>query len=302
MNLFKSFSLNKKFNNSVIAIGNFDGVHKGHQKVLMAAKDKAKKEKKKFGILTFDPMPMMFFQKRLLNHKIQNKNQKLKILKSQKIDFLIEKKFNKTFSKTSYNDFIQNIIFKKLNCKFLFVSQNFRFGKNREGDVKKLKHFEKKYSYKTIVTPALKINNKIVSSTLIRSLIEKGKVHEVKKFLGRNWCIEGKVQRGFQRGRKIGFPTCNLSLGNYKLPKFGVYDVKIKFKKFIKRGIANIGIRPTFNGKRPTLEVNIFGFNRNIYKKEIEIEFLKFIRKERKFKGIEDLKKQIKKDIKKIKK
>ena len=169
-----------------------------------------------------------------------------------------------------------------------------------EGDVK-TKHFEKNI-YKTIVTPALKINNKIVFFTLIRSLIEKGKVHEVKKFLGRNWCVEGKVQRGFQRGRKIGFPTCNLSLGNYKLPKFGVYDVKIKFKKFIKRGIANIGIRPTFNGKKPTLEVNIFGFNRNIYKKEIEIEFLKFIRKERKFKGIEDLKKQIKKDIKKIKK
>ena len=99
MNLFKSFSLNKKFNNSVIAIGNFDGVHKGHQKVLMAAKDKAKKEKKKFGILTLDPMPMMFLQKKLLNHKIQNKNQKLKILKSQKIDFLIEKNLTKLFQK-----------------------------------------------------------------------------------------------------------------------------------------------------------------------------------------------------------
>ena len=215
MKLYKSFNLNKKFRNSIIAIGNFDGVHLGHQKVLRFAKSKARKKKTNFGILTFDPMPVMFFKKKIINHKIQTKTQKYNSIEDLEVDFLIEKKFDKKFSQTNYKDFIKKIIFRKLKCKFLFVSKNFRFGNKREGNVNRLKNFEKKFNYKTIVTSPLKMNKKIVSSTLIRKLITKGKIELVKKLLGRNWSIKGKVTKGFKRGRKIGFPTCNIKLGNY---------------------------------------------------------------------------------------
>ena len=301
MKLYKSFNLNKKFRNSIIAIGNFDGVHLGHQKVLRFAKSKARKKKTNFGILTFDPMPVMFFKKKIINHKIQTKTQKYNSIEDLEVDFLIEKKFDKKFSQTNYKDFIKKIIFRKLKCKFLFVSKNFRFGNKREGNVNRLKNFEKKFNYKTIVTSPLKMNKKIVSSTLIRKLITKGKIELVKKLLGRNWSIKGKVTKGFKRGRKIGFPTCNLNLNNYVIPKFGVYAVNVKINKTLKKGIANIGYRPTFNGKKLLLEVNIFRFKKNLYNKNINVVFKKFIRPEKKFKNIIELKNQIKKDIKQAK-
>jgi len=132
---------------------------------------------------------------------------------------------------------------------------------------------------------------------LIRKIIYKGRVQEVKKLLGRPWCVEGEVIRGDQRGRKIGFPTCNIKLNSYTLPKLGVYLVQVKIDNLKKRGIANIGYRPTFNGKTLLLEVNIFGIKRNLYKKTLKVSFIKFIRAEKKFKNINQLKDQIKKDI-----
>ncbi|MDB9799469.1 bifunctional riboflavin kinase/FAD synthetase [Pelagibacteraceae bacterium] len=302
MIIYKNFNLKKNLKNSVVAIGNFDGVHLGHQKVLQQAKYKALKNKTKFGAITFEPMPVMFFNKKLKNHRVQSLKQKIKCLKNQKLDFLIIKKFDKKFSNTKYQEFIKKVIFNKLHCKLIFVSKNFKFGKKREGDVKKLKSLEKKFAYKTIITTALKKNKKIISSTIIRKLISKGKVEKVKKLLGKPWSVEGKVIEGDKRGRKIGFPTCNIKISDYIIPKLGVYSVKIKGNNFLKKGIANIGYRPTFNGKNLLLEVNIFGLARNLYKKELIVSFVKFIRPEKKFNNINELKKQIKIDIKKSKK
>ena len=143
----------------------------------------------------------------------------------------------------------------------------------------------------------------MISSTLIRKKIFNGNIYDAAKLLGKPWSIEGEVVKGYQRGRKIGFPTCNIKLGSYVLPKFGVYKVLIENKalKLKKNGIANIGIRPTFKGKEPLLEVNIFGIKKNLYKKTLKVNLLKFIRKEKKFKSLEDLKVQIKKDIQKVK-
>ena len=132
---------------------------------------------------------------------------------------------------------------------------------------------------------------------MIRNFINQGQVEKVEKLLGRPWCIEGKVIKGEQRGRKIGFPTCNIKLSSYTLPKLGVYSVWIQLSNLKKRGIANIGYRPTFNGKSVLLEVNIFGLKKNLYKKILKITFIKFIRAEKKFKNINQLKLQIKKDI-----
>ena len=298
---YKKNKIIKRFKRSVVAIGNFDGLHLGHKKVLNQARKKAKENKCKFGVVTFEPLPVMFFNKKIKNHRINNIKQKIDQLKKLKVDFLKIIKFNKKFSNLSPNKFIENILYKNLNCKFIFVSKNFKFGKKRKGDIHKLKEKEKVFSYKTIITKPLKKTNKILSSTFIRSEISKGKVNVAKKLLGREWSVEGKVIKGEQRGRKIGFPTCNLKLNDYILPKLGVYSVSVLINKSKKKGIANIGYRPTFRGKSLILEVNIFGLNKNLYKKTIVVNFIKFIRSEKKFKNIRELKIQIKKDIKKTK-
>ena len=301
MKLFKSTSISNNYKNSVIAIGNFDGIHIGHKKVLNAAYKKAKKMKKKFGLLTFEPVPVMFFNKKILNHRLDTLPQKISSLKKEKLDFIIIQKFNKKFSKLSYKDFIRKILFKKIKCKYLYVSKNFKFGKKREGDVAKLKKFEKRFSYKTIITSPLKKKKKTISSTIIRKLLQYGKIKKANYLLNRKWEIIGKVIKGSQRGRKIGFPTCNILLKQYVIPKFGVYAVNVKINNITKKGIANVGYRPTFNGKKLLLEVNIFGFKKNLYNKNINVVFNKFIRPEKKFNNIIELKNQIRKDIKQAK-
>ena len=302
MKIYKSPSLDQKHCNGVIAIGNFDGLHLGHQKVINEAKRKAKKNKIPFGAMTFEPVPVMFFNKKIKNHRINSLQQKKQQLKKFKLDFLIIIKFNKKFSSQSADEFIKKIIFKKTKCKFLYVSKNFKFGFKRQGNIKTLKKFEKKYDFKNIVTKPFKKNNKIISSTFIRKKIRLGKIVEVNKLLDRNWTVVGKVIKGQRRGHKIGFPTCNLKLNDYVVPKLGVYAVKVKTNNFIKNGIANVGYRPTFNGQNLLLETNVFGINKNLYNKEINISFKKFIRSEKKFRNLKYLKKQIQLDIKQAKK
>ena len=197
----------------------------------------------------------------------------------------------------SAEQFIKKIIFNKAKCKFLFVSNNFKFGFKRKGNTQTLIKYANSYNYKTMITNPLRKATKVISSTIIRKKISQGKIYEVNKLLNRNWCIQGKVIKGKKRGRKIGFPTCNINLKNYIMPKLGVYSVIAETKYFKKQGIANIGYRPTFNGQNLLLEVNIFGINKNLYNKEVNINFIKFIRPEKKFKDLEQLKKQIKIDI-----
>ncbi len=302
MKIYKNLNIKKIHENAVVAIGNFDGLHLGHQKVLNQARLKAKRKNLKFGVITFEPIPNMFFNKNIKHYRINLIKQKIFYLKKIKLDFLIVINFNKSFSNISSDNFIKNILVNKLKSKYIFVSRNFRFGKKRTGDINTLKKFEKKYSYKTIITIPYQKNKKIISSSLIRNNIAEGKVENVQKLLSRPWSIEGEVVRGQQNGRKIGFPTCNIKWNSYVLPKLGVYLVKVETKNFKRKGIANIGYRPTFNGKNLLLEVNIFGIKLNLYKKILKISFIKFIRPEKKFNNIIELKNQIKKDIIKAKK
>ena len=299
MKIYKNFNIGKKFHNSIILIGNFDGLHIGHQKLFKIAKIFKFKKKIKIGVITFDPIPKMYFNKNLKNYRISNFNQKINILKNYQIDFLINKKFNKNFSRTNYLNFISNILYKKIKPKYIFVSNNFRFGNKREGDVNALKSFENKYNYKVINPAPLKKKFKIVSSTLIRENLKKGNIKVVNSYLNRSWSIEGNVITGKKLGRKIGFPTCNLDIKNYVIAKPGVYAVKVQIGKNKKmfKGIANLGYRPTFRGKKILLEVNIFDFSKNIYFRKLKVDFIRFIRGERKFKNINALKKQIDKDI-----
>ena len=278
MKIYNNANLNLIHQNGVIAIGNFDGLHLGHQKVINEAKQKARKYKLPFGLMTFEPVPVMFFSKKMKDHRINSLRQKKNQLKKLKLDFLIIIKFNKKFSSLTAKEFIEEIIYKKTKCKYLYVSKNFKFGFKRKGNIKTLKKFENEFNYKNIITSPYKKKNKIISSTFIRKKIRLGKIEMVNKLLNRNWCIEGKVIKGEKRGRKIGFPTCNLKLEDYVIPKLGVYAVKVKTDYFSKNGIANVGYRPTFKGQIILLETNIFGINRNLYNKVINVNFKKFIR------------------------
>ena len=302
MKTYNNLNLNSKHRRGVIAIGNFDGIHLGHQKVINDARRKAKKNRLPFGLMTFEPVPVMFFNKKIKNHRINSLEQKKDQLKKLKLDFLIVIKFNKNFSSLSPEEFIKKIIHKKTSCRFLYVSKNFRFGFKRKGNIETLKKYEKQYNFKNVIVKPFRTKRKTISSTFIRNKIRKGQIEEVNKLLNRNWSIKGKVIKGQKRGRKIGFPTCNLRLNSYVIPRLGVYAVKVKTNNISNNGIANIGYRPTFNGQSLLLETNIFGINKNLYNKVITVGFKKFLRAEKKFKSFEYLKKQIKIDIKQAKK
>ncbi len=299
MNLYNGLNIRSKHKHSIILIGNFDGLHTGHQKLFTLAKNFKKKYSIKIGVLTFEPMPKMYFNKDIKNFRISNQKQKFNLLNQLNVDFVITKKFNRNFSKIKSIDFIKKILKKKLEAKFIFVSNNFRFGNRREGDVKQLKKYEKLFDYKIIKPKPLINKRKVVSSSLIRDYLQKGKLIEANKLLNRNWSIEGKVQKGKQLGKKIGFPTANIDIKDYVLACPGVYAVRVKVKNNLKiiQGIANLGYRPTFNGKKILLEVHLFNFSGNLYNKELTVEFLKFIRKEKKFTNVDQLKKQIKNDL-----
>ncbi len=299
MKIYNNFNLKKKHKGSIILIGNFDGVHLGHRKLFNLANKYKKKFRLNIGVLTFEPMPKMFFNKKIKNFRISNFDQKINLLKELGVDFVINKKFNYKFSKTKSLNFIEKIIYKKLNAKFVFVSNNFKFGNKREGDVSQLINYEDQYGYKIVKPEPLRIMNKVTSSSLIRNFLENGHLDKVNRLLKRNWTIIGKVEKGRRVGKKIGFPTCNIDIKNYVLAKLGVYAVKVykRNSKLPIKGIANLGYRPTFNQKKLLLEVHLFNFSGNLYNKYLSVEFLRFIRMEKKFKNAEQLKKQIKSDL-----
>ena len=301
---YRNFNISKADKKSILLIGNFDGLHIGHQKLFSLAKKFKRKYKLKIGVVTFNPMPKMFFNKSIKNFRISSINEKKMILKNLGIDFIINKKFDKKFSKINADNFIKNILYKKIRAKYIFVSNNFRFGNKREGNVKKLIFSEKLFGFKVIKPKPLIKKNKIVSSTLIRKLLEKGHLKKANKLLNRNWSIEGVVEKGRQIGKKIGFPTCNIDIKDYLIAMPGVYAVRVylKDKRFSLKGIANLGYRPTFKQKKILLEVHFFNFSGNLYNKHLSVEFIKFIRKEKKFKNVNQLRKQIKSDLKIAKK
>ena len=299
MKIFNNLAISKQYQKSLLAIGNFDGVHIGHQKIFEHAKRHAKKYKSKFGILTFSPLPVMFFNKKIKNYRLASEDEKFKLFKKYGVDFTINLKFNKNFSKISAENFIKKIIYEKINPKQVFVSNNFKFGNKRKGNVNLLEKLSKRYDYKLLKINPRRYEKKLVSSTRIRKNLEKGKIELANKLLSRTWFIDGNVIKGKKIGRKLGFRTCNIRIKNYVLPKAGIYAVKvlIENKKNILKGIAYLGSRPTFKGKEVLLEINIFGIKKNLYKKKLRVYFLKLIRRDRKFSNSIGLIKQMNKDV-----
>jgi len=299
MKIFNSVVIPKEYKGSAVAIGNFDGIHVGHQKVFKKTKKFAKKNKIKFGVLTFTPLPIMFFNKKIKNYRLVSENKKLKLFEKYGVDFIINIKFNKRFSKISAKNFIKKIIYEKISPQSLSVSNNFKYGRKRRGNVNLLKKFSYKYNYRLLNIEAFKYNGKIVSSTRIRKCLQSGTINLANKLLSRTWFIDGLVKKGKRLGRKLGYRTCNISIKNYILPKMGIYAVKVLIgnKKKIYTGVAYLGSRPTFGGKEIFLEINVFGIKKNLYKKRLSVYFQKFIRGDRKFKNPTKLVKQMNKDV-----
>ena len=262
MKIFNNTNISNYYKKSALAIGNFDGVHLGHQKVFRETRLIAKRKKIKFGVLTFSPLPVMFFNKNIKNHRLVSENQKLKLLKKNKVD-------------------------------------NFKFGRNIKGDVSLLKKFSKKYGYKLLNIKPYKKLKKIVSSTVIREYLQTGHINFANKLLSKTWFVEGIVKRGKKIGRKLGYRTCNINIKNYILPKSGIYAVRVMIgkKNKIYKGISYLGSRPTFAGKEIILETNIFNIKKNLYKKKLRIFFIKFLRKDLKFHNSKYLIRQMNKDV-----
>ena len=281
MKIFKNINIPNNYKNSAIAIGNFDGVHKGHQKVFYETKKFAKKNKLKFGVLTFVPLPVMFFNKNIKNYRLASEDEKLKLFKKNKVDFTINVNFNRKFSNISAEDFISKIIYKNMKPRLLAVSKNFKFGKGRKGDIRLLKRLSNYYNYKLLRVKALNHTKRMISSSKIRNHLKHGNINLANKLLSRTWFIEGKVIEGKKLGRKLGYRTCNIHVKNYILPKEGIYAVKVSIgnKKKMYAAVAYFGSRPTFKGKKIYLEINIFGINKNLYKKKNESLFFEIFKR-----------------------
>ncbi len=281
------------------SIGGFDGVHLGHQKIIKNIVNESIKKKTKSAVVTFKPLPKIFFAKK--NFEILSINKKIDILKNFNLDYLIVLRFNKELMSMSSKDFIEEILIEKLNIKSLTAGDDFKFGHNQSGTVKELLDYSRKGYFSMNIESKHSIDNVRISSSQIREAIIKNDFKKASKMLGRPYSVSGKIMHGEKRGSQLGFPTANIKLAPNILLN-GVYAVTtyIDNKKYY--GVANIGYKPTFNGDKYIFEANIFNFSDNLYGQRLEFYVISKIRGTKKFSGIEELKKNIKNDINMAKK
>ena len=305
----------------IIAIGNFDGVHKGHRELLEKAKEKAIESNLSFGVVTFDPHPRDFFNSKNSSFKLLDPDEKECQLKNVGADYLIIIDFNEELKNCSSNEFLSDILYNTFRVKKMFAGSNFKFGKNREGTILGSKDFANKIGLEIIGVDLAQIKSKkyndeaelkIISSQAIRSLIQDGKLNAAADLLGRNWCVTGTVIKGKQQGRELGFPTANVDMHYFLKPPFGVYVTRLKIISQNKLNaeskwfpsISNIGTRPTVSGDSVNIETHIIDFKNNntdtdLYGKRVKVELLTFIRSEKKFDSLNELKEQIEIDTNK---
>lgn len=281
-----------------VTIGTFDGVHIGHQKIVEKLVLEAKNNSKKSVLLTFFPHPRVVLQKNSSIKLINTIEEKINLLEKTGLDYVIVHPFSKEFSEISALQFVKNILVDKLNISKLVIGYDHHFGKNREGNIKQLAKHSHLYNFVVEEIQAQDINNVAVSSTKIRKALLEGQIEVANKYLGYYFSISGVVVKGKQLGSKIGFPTANISIKeDYKLiPKKGVYLVQSTINDKLAYGMMNIGNRPTVSGKKQTIEIHFFNFNKKLYNKKITINFILFIRKEQKFDSVEKLAEQLNKD------
>ncbi|MBL4906466.1 MAG: bifunctional riboflavin kinase/FAD synthetase [Sneathiella sp.] len=285
----------------VIAIGNFDGVHRGHQSVIAHAQAEAKKINASSGVLTFEPHSREFFAPSAPPFRLCNLETKAAHLSWLGVDFMVALKFDLEFSQKSAEDFVKDVLVDGFDVKHVVVGYDFIFGHKRQGTTVVLAELGKKFGFGVTVVEPVGEDTLIFSSTAIRDCLKQGDASKAAKLLGHWWEVEGRVVEGDKRGRTIGFPTANIPITHYHQPKLGVYAVRVGLHKDHGTtwvdGVANYGKRPTFDKKDVLLEVHLLDFEGDLYSQKIRVAFVDYIREERKFSGIEELEAQIQKDV-----
>lgn len=285
-------------NPTVVTIGTFDGVHIGHQKIISRLIKTAKKDGLKSVVLTFFPHPRMVLQKDTNIKLINTIDERTTILKATGIDFLLVKTFTKAFSRMKAEDFVKEILVDTLHAKKVIIGYDHRFGRNRNADITDLRIFGETYGFEVEEISVQDIDDVAVSSTKIRKALNAADIQTANSYLGYNFMISGSVVKGKGMGKELGFPTANISVKeDYKLiPKYGSYVVQttIDGKKVF--GMMNIGVNPTFNADKESIEVHFFNFEKSIYNNFIQVELLTRLRDEQKFESVEALKVQLQKD------
>lgn len=304
MKIYKDSTEFIKEKKTVVTVGSFDGLHIGHQKILKKLIQLSKDINGTSVLLTFEPHPRSVIAKDFDLKILTTLDEKISYLEKFGIENLIVQNFTLEFSQMTSEEFIKEILVNDIGVSHIVIGHDHKFGKDRLGDEEKLKEFGRQYNFNVTSVEAEVVDGQVVSSTKIRKALNEGNIEKVNLFLGRNYNISGKIIEGTKRGRELGFPTANIKLDNERkaIPKNGVYVVSCILNNKNYFGIMNIGTRPTFeNNNQTMLEVNIFDFNGSIYGEDIEVNFLKYIRDEKKFESKEDLINQIKQDIKKAK-
>lgn len=301
MELFENIAqINRPFKNAVITIGNFDGVHKGHQTLFRQVIEKTKQIDGTSVAVTFEPHPLKALGMSA-PPLITRKDQKVELIEACGVDVLLCIPFDKAFASISANEFIEKILVNKLGMKAIIIGADYSFGKDKAGNVDLLKSEQERLKFETIVSPWINdTDSKVerISSTRIRKIVMEGKVNQAMKYLGRHYQIRGKVIKGRKRGgSQLGFPTANIKLHDELCPKLGVYAVTVETVKGNFWGVANIGYSPTFGDHMFTIEVHILDFDQDIYNTRIRVNMVDRLRDEKKFSSIQILSEQIRKDI-----
>ena len=285
--------------NAVVTIGTFDGVHVGHRKIIAQIKELAQASGGETVILTFFPHPRMILHPEDESIKLINSiNEKAELLKQLGVDHLIITPFSRDFSNQTAEDYIRDILVNKIGTKKIVIGYDHRFGKDRQGGLEDLLELATVYNYEVIEIPEQDIHDVAISSTQVRKALLQANISLANEFLGYPFFITGKVTRGDQIGRQLGYPTANIVIEEkYKLiPGDGIFAVKVEVHNTMYTGMAYIGTRPTINGIRRNIEVNIFDFDQEIYYEQIRMEFYHFVRGDIKFTGLDELKVQLAQD------
>jgi len=295
--------LKRPFNHPVVTLGNFDGVHLGHQAIFRKLKEEAQKSRGEAVVITFEPHPLKVLSPQACPPLLTPFRKKMMLIENSGIETVLCIEFTTSFSKISPFDFIKNILIEKVKVKKIVVGYNYHFGRKQRGDVEILKQVCNLFQVDVDVMEPLRIGSTTVSSSKIRELIKEGDVEEASKLLGRNYPVIGKVVQGAKRGQTLGFPTANLEISEELYPKKGVYAVEVVWNQQRLNGLANVGMNPTFlspQGKEErslSIEVYILNFHQDLYGEEIQINFRKRIRDETRFNSPSELMEQIRKDV-----
>ncbi len=297
MKIFETLNINKKFPNPVLTIGNYDGIHIGHQKIIEKVARRAREISGTPMLMTFNPHPLSVIKPDTYTLLITPLHLKKKLIEARGIEVMLLVPFDASFQTLTPEMFIKDILVGSLAVKEVFVGYDFKFGKGGTGNVEMLKQGARTYGFHFEAIDAITLNGERVGSNAIRKLIINGNVEKATRFLGRPHMIEGVVVKGENRGKWMGFPTINLDTFFELVPKNGVYVTEVELKGRRKPAVTNIGFNPTFDGKKFLMETHILDFSGNLYGKEVAIYFHKRIRDEMKFSGIEELKERIAKDV-----